>query len=115
MDQEKNTRRRGDQRVCNRLKIDRTLLLELETGDIVMGRTLDISPRGLLMKPDAAPAVDPAGRAGTLYIISDAGRFSIGYPCRVVRLNTEGIAVEIHKNAAAAFGSYMAAELLGVS
>lgn len=114
MKQDKHTPGGANQRVCERLKVSRTALLELETGDILMGRTLDISPRGVLMEPDAAPVAGLSGKAGTLYIISDEGRFSIGYPCKVVRLDAGGVALEIHKNAAAAFGSYMAAELLGV-
>lgn len=103
----------ANHRVCNRIAIARTLLFELENGDVVEGRTLDISPRGALMKPKAAPEKKLLGLAGTLFIISDEGQFSIGYPCKVVRLTDNTIAFEIHKNAAAAFGNYMAKELLG--
>jgi hypothetical protein len=102
-----------DQRVCNRLKVSRRLLFEIGDGDILTGETVDISPRGVLMKPDALPEGDLLGILGTLFIISDEGHFSIGYPCRVVRLKDWSVAFEIDKKAAAAFGNYMAKDLLG--
>lgn len=102
-----------NQRVCNRLNLSREILLELATGDILQGRTVDISPRGALMKADVLPEGDLRGIVGTLFTISDEGHFSIGYPCKVVRQKDSSIALEIDKNAAAAFGNYMAKELLG--
>ena len=103
----------SSRRVCDRLNLTRRLLLELDNGDILAGRTMDISPRGALMKPDTPPEGGLLGIAGTLFIISDEGRFSIGYPCKVVRLKDSSIALEIHKKAAAAFGLYMTKDLLG--
>jgi hypothetical protein len=105
--------RDSNQRVCDRLALSRTLLLEFDDGEILMGKSVNISPRGTLMKTDSPPQGKWLGRAGTLYIISDEGRFSIGYPCKVVRLEDGFIAVEIHKNAAAAFGNYITDDLLG--
>lgn len=105
--------RDSNQRVCDRLALSRTLLLEFDNGEIFMGKSVDISPRGALMRTDSPPQKNLLSRAGTLYIISEEGRFSIGYPCKVVRLEDGFIAVEIHKNAAAAFGNYMAQDLLG--
>jgi hypothetical protein len=72
----------------------------------------DISPRGVLMETQRQPGSDLSGSAGTLFIISDEGQISIGYPCRVVRLKGHSIALEIHKNAAAAFGLYITKDLL---
>lgn len=100
-------------RVCNRMKLSRKLLLELDNGEFLEGRSVDISPRGALMKTAAPPAAELLGSAGTLFIISDEGYFSVGYPCKVVRLKDSSIALEIHKNAAAAFGLYMTQDLLG--
>ncbi|MGD8671895.1 MAG: PilZ domain-containing protein [Thiogranum sp.] len=102
-----------DQRVCNRINVTRTLLLELDNGDILEGRTVDISPRGALFETDVPPEGDLLGIAGTFFIISDEGRFSIGYPCKVVRLKDRAIAIEINKKAAAAFAHDMTEDLLG--
>jgi hypothetical protein len=102
-----------NQRVCNRINLTRTLLVELDTGDVLEGRTVDISPRGALMKTELSPDAELLGVAGTLFIISDEGHFSIGYPCKVVRLKGRSIALEVDKKAAAAFGNYMTKELLG--
>jgi hypothetical protein len=63
---------------------------------------MDTPPQGVLL-----------GAAGTLFIISDGGGFSCGYPCRVVRQKGGLIALEIDRKAAAAFGNYMTKELLG--
>ncbi len=101
------------QRVCDRLSLSRKILFELENGSILTGKTEDISPRGVLMKTDARSEYELLGIAGTLFIISDDGHFSIGYPCKVVRQKESAIALEIDKGAAAAFGHYMADVLLG--
>jgi hypothetical protein len=103
----------SNRRVCGRLNVTRALLLELDNGDILEGRSVDISPRGVLMKPDAPPEDLLLGISGTLFIISDDGHFSIGYPCKVVRQKDKFIAVEIDKKSAAAFANYMTKELLG--
>lgn len=102
-----------NQRVCDRLSLSRIILFELENGRILTGKTEDISPRGVLMKTDARPESELLGIAGTLFIISDDGDFSIGYPCKVARQKDSSIALEIDKAAAAAFGHYMAEDLLG--
>ena len=102
-----------DQRICNRLNVARKLLFEQDSGDILNGWSVDISPRGVLMRTERPPKGELVGSAGTLFIISDEGQFSIGYPCKVVRLQKNSIALEIHKKAAAAFGLYMTKELLG--
>lgn len=102
-----------NQRVCNRISLAIKLLFELDNGNILEGRSVDISPRGALMKTQIPPDGDLLGTEGTLFIISDEGHFSIGYPCKVVRLKESSIALEIHKKAAAAFGLYMTKELLG--
>ena len=102
-----------NQRVCDRLSLRRKILFELESGRILTGETEDISPRGVLMKTDARPESELLGIAGTLFIISDDGDFSIGYPCKVTRRKDSSIALEIDKAAAAAFGHYMAEDLLG--
>jgi hypothetical protein len=102
-----------NRRVCDRLNLTRRLLLEIANGDILTGQSVDISPRGVLMKSDRPPEVALLGMAVTLYIISDKGQFSIGYPCRVIRLEISSIALEIDKKAAAAFGNHMAKDLLG--
>ncbi len=102
-----------NQRVCDRLSLSRKILFELANDSILAGKTEDISPRGVLMKTDARPESELVGIAGTLFIISDDGHFSIGYPCKVVRQKDSAIALEIDKAAAAAFGHYMAEELLG--
>ena len=102
-----------NQRVCDRLSLSRKILFELENGSILTGKTEDISPRGVLMKTDARSESELLGIAGMLFIISDDGHFSIGYPCKVVRQKDSAIALEIDKGAAAAFGHYMAEDLLG--
>ena len=51
--------------------------------------------------------------AGTLLMISDAGEFSTGYPCKVARVEDSSLALEVDKSSAAAFGNYMAKDLLG--
>ena len=109
-----NTRPGGDnQRVCDRLSLNRKILFELDNGQILAGKTEDISPRGALMQLDAMPEGDLLRVSGTLFIISDEGEFSIGYPCMVARQKGRSIALEIDKKAAAAFGNYMTKELLG--
>jgi hypothetical protein len=89
------------------------LLLEIANGDILTGQSVDIRPHGVLMKSDTPPEMALLGIAGTLFIISEKGHFSIGYPCRVVRLERRSIALEIQKKVAAAFGNEMAKDLLG--
>lgn len=101
-----------NERVCNRLTLSKTLLLEFANGDILQGRTRDISPRGVLFTPDRPPADASPGMAGTLFMISDEGHFSIGYPCQVVRVSDDSIALALDKKAAAAFGNYLTRELL---
>lgn len=102
-----------NQRVCNRINLTKKMLLELDNGDVLEGLTLDISPRGALMKPDTLPEGELQGIAGTLYMISAEGHFSSGFPCKVVRLKDHLVALEIHKTAAAAFGNFMTKDLLG--
>jgi len=102
-----------NQRVCDRLKFSRRILFELEDGSILTGKTEDISPRGVLMNTDARPEGELLGVAGMLFIISDDGQFSIGYPCKVARQKACGIGLQIDKAAAAAFGHDMAEALLG--
>jgi len=113
MNDDKSKHQDPNERVCNRMKLSRKFLLELDSGEFLEGRTVDISPRGALMKTTAPPADELLGSAGTLFIISDEGYFSVGYPCKVVRLKDRSIALEIHKKAAAAFGLYMTKDLLG--
>ena len=102
----------ANQRVCDRLTVHRKILFELDNGEILTGNTEDISPRGVLMNTESPPGSDLINLTGTLFIISDDGQFSIGYPCKVVRLIGKSIALEIEKKAAAAFGNHMAKELL---
>ena len=103
----------SNRRVCDRLPLTRRLLLEIVNGDILTGQSVDISPRGVLMKSDTPAEGALLGMAGTLFIISDKGQFSIGYPCRVVRLEISSLALEIDKKAAAAFANEVAKDLLG--
>jgi hypothetical protein len=102
-----------NQRVCDRIRVTRILLLELDNGDILRGRTLDVSPRGALMETEAPADSELPGMAGTLFIISDDGHFSTGYPCKVARVEDNFLALEVDKKSAAAFGNYMAKDLLG--
>jgi hypothetical protein len=102
-----------NKRICNRLDLHRTLLLELDNGEILQGRTVNLSPRGALLRTDARPVGELLGRAGTLFIISDEGHFSVGYPCKVARQEGDAIALEVDRKAAAAFGNYLTRELLG--
>lgn len=102
-----------NQRVCDRLSFSRRILFELENGSILTGKTEDISPRGVLMTTDTPPSGELVGITGTLFIISDEGHFSTGYPCKVARQTESAIALEIDKTAAAAFGHDMAEDLLG--
>jgi hypothetical protein len=113
MNDNKPKNRDPNQRVCNRINLTRKLLLELDNGDFLEGQAVDISPRGALMKINTRPDVELPGMAGTLFVISDEGHFSVGYPCKVVRLKGKSIALEIDKKAAAAFGDYMTKDLLG--
>lgn len=101
------------QRVCGRLNMSRKMLLEFTNGKILAGKSVDISPRGILMQTDNPTEGELLGVAGTLFIISDDGQFSIGYPCKVTRQQDSSIALEIDKKAAAAFGNDMTKELLG--
>lgn len=105
--------RDANQRICNRLRVNRTLLLEFENGDILRGRTIDISPRGVLMETETQVGDEMLGIDGMLYVISGEGHFSVGYPCKIVRVRNDSVALEIHKKAAAAFGAYMTEDLLG--
>lgn len=103
----------ANQRVCDRLSLSRKILFELGNGTILTGKTEDVSPRGVLMKTEASSKDELLGITGTLFIISDEGHFSLGYPCKVARQTDSAIALEIDKTAAATFGYYMAEELLG--
>lgn len=103
----------SNQRVCDRINVSRVLLLELENGDILRGRTVDVSPRGALMEAETPVESTLLGMAGTIFIISDNGQFSTGYPCKVARVKQYAIALEVDKGSAAAFGNYMAKDLLG--
>lgn len=113
MSDSKPTSQDSNQRICNRINLTRKLLFELDNGDILEGLSVDISPRGVLMKAEKSHGGTLPGTTGTLFIISDEGEFSIGYPCEVVRLQDRTIALAIHKKAAAAFGLYMTKDLLG--
>lgn len=104
----------SNHRVCDRLKTRKVLLLELEDGAILRGHTVDVSPRGVLLVAEEEPPTGLQGQSGTLFMISDKGQFSSGYPCRVVRSRGVTIALEIDKKAAAAFGNDMTRELLGL-
>jgi len=101
-------------RVCDRLNVSRKMLLEFDNGEILTGKSVDISPRGALMQTDAPIKGELQGTAGTLFIISGEGHFSIGYPCKVARQEDRSIALEIDKKAAAAFGNHMTKDLLGL-
>ncbi len=103
----------SNQRVCDRIAMSRVMLLELDNGEILRGQSVDVSPRGALMETDIPPEDGLLGVAGTLFLISKEGEFSIGYPCRVARVGVSTIALEVDKSAAAAFGNYMAKDLLG--
>ena len=102
-----------NERVCNRINMPRTLLLELVSGDVLRGKSVDLSPRGVLVKMDAVLETDLMGQAVTLFIISPEGEFSIGYPCTVVRQEHGAVALEVNRNSAAAFGNYLTKALLG--
>jgi hypothetical protein len=108
-----NPKTPGSRRVCDRLNVARKILLELDTGEILVGKTVDISPRGALIQTDAPAEGDLPGATGTLFIVSDEGQFSIGYPCKVARQEGSSVALEVDKKAAAAFGNFMAKALLG--
>jgi hypothetical protein len=88
------------------------MLIELDNGEYIGGKTEDISPRGALLNADKLPRSEIQGITGMLFVISDDGEFSVGYPCKVVRQQGRSVAVEIHKSAAAAFGDYMTRDLL---
>lgn len=111
---EKNSKdQASNQRVCNRVSVSRILLLELDNGEILRGRTVDVSPRGALMETETPNESGLLGMAGTIFIISDDGHFSTGYPCKVARVKDSSLALEVDKSSAAAFGNYMAKDLLG--
>jgi len=102
-----------NQRVCDRLSLSRKILFELENGRILTGKTEDVSPRGVLMTADTKPEGGLRGIAGMLFIISDDGQFSNGFPCKVARQKECAIALQIDKAAAAVFGHDIAEILLG--
>lgn len=113
MSDNKPTNQDPHHRVCDRISLTRKLLLELENGKFLEGHAVDISPRGALMKTAARLEEELLGMAGTLFVISDQGHFSVGYPCKVARLKGRSIGLEIDKKSAAAFGDYMTKDLLG--
>lgn len=101
----------ANRRVCDRLELCRKILVELDSGEILIGQTVDVSLRGALMQTDSEPAAELLGLTGSLFIITDDGQHSGGYACKVVRLEAAAIALELDKKAVVAFGQYMTKDL----
>jgi hypothetical protein len=106
--------RKGDsRRVCERLSLVRKAVLELETGDILVGDTVDISLRGALLEVDLLPDADLSGLNGTLFMIGEDGDHSSGFPCQVVRVTARTVAIRLDKKVVAAFGQLITREVFG--
>lgn len=103
----------ASRRVCERLGLTRKAVLELDSGDILVGDTVDISLRGVLLKADLLPAADISDAQGTLFMIGEDDEHSSGFSCRVVRVAGCTVALQLDKNAVAAFGQLITRELFG--
>lgn len=101
-----------NRRACDRLSVSRKMLLELDNGEIVIGESGDISLRGVLLNTDSLPETELAGMAGTLYVFSDNGTQSSGFPCSVIRRRETSLALELDRKVIAAFGECVTRELL---
>ena len=67
----------------------------------------------LILEAENPPQNLPPGADGTLFLISEDGQFSSGYPCKVVRTEGRTLALEVEKSAAAAFGDHITRDVLG--
>jgi len=103
----------ANRRVCDRLSLNRKVVLELDNGEILVGETDDISLRGVLLNVDLLPEGDVLGMKATLFVIGDGGEHSSGFPCKVVRLKDMSIALELDKKVVAAFGQLITREVFG--
>ena len=101
----------SNRRICDRLSLNRRMLLELDSGDILVGESEDISLRGVLLQTDGLFEGDLQGNQGTLYVFGDGGKQSNGFRCRVVRIKGTALALELDKKVVAAFGHYLTNDL----
>jgi hypothetical protein len=101
-----------NQREWDRLSVRTRMLLEFESGDILIGESDDVSLRGVLMQVDLVPPQEMLGALGTLYLVGRDGQPSDGYPCKVVRLKGNSVALELDAKVAAAFANRITRGLL---
>jgi len=101
----------ASRRVCERLGLSRRAVLELDNGDILVGDTVDISLRGVLLQTDLLSGGDISGARGELFMIGEDDEHSSGFPCQVVRVKGGTVAVQLDRKAIAAFGQLINREL----
>ena len=104
-----------DRRGCERFDLHQQIQLELDGGDNFEGNTANISLSGMLLQTDITPEHEIQNLTGMLYLVRDGRRRSDGYPCRVVRLVNQCIALELERRTAAAFGMRLTKDLLKIS
>ncbi|MDH5483607.1 MAG: PilZ domain-containing protein [Gammaproteobacteria bacterium] len=100
-----------DRRACQRIYLNRKMLLALDSGIQLQAETIDISLRGVLLlvastEPDLA-----AGQSGQLHIIFPDNTRSPGFACEVIRVSPSGIAIELEKKVAPIFGKQLTRDM----
>jgi hypothetical protein len=101
-----------DRRRCERLSVHQQILLELAGGASFQGHTQNVSLSGMLLQTDISPDREMLGQIGVLFLVRDGKTQSDGYPCRVVRLVNQCVALELERSVATAFGLRLTRGLL---
>ena len=100
-----------DRRACERIYLNRQMLLALDNGDELQGETVDISLRGILLTTTSAVSSPSAGQHGQLHIIFADNSRSAGFSCQVIRVSDAGIALELDKKIAPIFGKQLTRDM----
>ena len=94
----------GERRRCERIGIQRKMLLEFANGEKLHCNSRDISLSGVLLQLDQVPEGMTVGQQVNLFLFLGNDELSEAYPCEVSRISDSGIGLALDKKHAISFG-----------
>ena len=93
----------SERRICERINLGYRARVELTSGLVLTGSTLDVSLGGLLFQADQPISGFPPGETAMLFLLEEQGE-SAPFPCEAVRISSAQAALKIDRKFAARFG-----------
>lgn len=99
-----STQKNDDRRVCERIVLNRNVVVDLDNGQKINGVTVDISLGGVCISVNDNLNTDVRRQTANLFIKDREGNLSPEFPCTIVRQGENSLCLKLDRTKSSKFG-----------